>query len=71
MRDKPHDVHNLHEDHFQKFESTARRWVVLNAVLGFAFLGISFFVVVLTIYFFLAAAGVVPPMDVVPFVPYV
>jgi hypothetical protein len=68
MRESPHD---LHEDHFQEFGSTARRWVVLNAVIGFSFLGLSFFVVVLTIYFFLAAAGVVPPLDLIPRIPYV
>jgi hypothetical protein len=62
---------SLHDDDFQSFQKTAGRWMILNAILGFAFFAVGFLLVVVTIYFFLAAAGVVPPMDLVPWVPYV
>lgn len=41
--------------------------ILLNLTLGV--LTILFFCAI--IYFFLAAAGIVPPADVIPFVPYV
>lgn len=66
MNDDFHD-----DEFFEGFEQTARRWAVLNAILGFTFFVLVFLLIATTIYFFLAAAGVVPEMNVVPFIPYV
>lgn len=63
---------DLHDDEFfDDFAQTARRWVILQAVLGFLFFISAVSFVGAIIYFFLAAAGVVPPLDLIPVVPYV
>lgn len=53
------------------FHSDVQRQQKYFAVFGLLISLGGFFLVVFTLYFFLAAAGVVPPMDVIPFVPYI
>ena len=55
------------EEFFNQAQQTQRRF----AWLGFAFFVFIILLVSTIIYFFLAAAGVLPPVDVIPFVPYV
>jgi hypothetical protein len=53
------------------FHSDVQRLQKYFAVIGLLISLGGFFLVVFTLYFFLAAAGVVPPMDVVPVIPYI
>lgn len=59
---------NLLEDDFAEQAAQTQRRM---AILGFVMFLILFVLSAVTLYFFLAAAGVVPPVDVVPVVPYV
>lgn len=59
------DMHD--DDFFGEVEQTAKTWMVIAAIGNF----LSFLLVVLTIYFFLAAAGVVPRLDLIPLIPFV
>lgn len=58
------------ESNFDDFERTGFKIMLLNAVIGFGFLTFAFLLLVSTLYFFLAALGYVPPLDVIPVVPY-
>lgn len=53
------------------FEEQMRREQPYAAFIGLSFTILAFVTVVFTIYFFLAAAGVVPPMDLIPWIPYI
>ena len=58
------------DSNFDDFERTGFKFMLLNAALGLGLLLFAFFLLVSTIYFFLAALGYVPPLEVIPFVPY-
>lgn len=44
---------------------------IIWSLLGLLLSAISLTITLTIVYFFLAAAGVVPPLDFVPFVPYI
>lgn len=59
---------NLHDDDFfDDVKETQQRF----AFFGFAFLVFLILLISAIIYFFLAAGGLLPPLDFIPFVPYV
>jgi hypothetical protein len=62
------------DDFAQTQQSFFRRFILGSLVailLNILFGVLSLLVFCTIIYFFLAAAGIVPPADVIPFVPYV
>jgi predicted lysophospholipase L1 biosynthesis ABC-type transport system permease subunit len=59
---------DLLDDDFHEQMQREQRYA---AFVGLSFLILSFFTVVFTVYFFLSAAGVVPPMDLIPWIPYI
>lgn len=62
MNDNPFD-----DDFMNRAQKTQRRM----AVIGLFYSVFLFLLFCTTVYFFLAAAGVVPQHDVIPYVPYV
>lgn len=44
---------------------------ILFIILGLSLLALKFTVIGFIIYFFLAAMGFVPPMEVIPWIPYI
>jgi len=62
---------SLLEDDFDDFHADIKRQQKYFALFGLLISLGGFLLLVLTIYFFLAAAGVVPPQDYVPFIPFI
>lgn len=64
---KRNDDFGFDDDFMVNARQTQRRLAVIGAIFSLG----SFLLLVLTIYFFLAALGFVPAQDFIPFVPFV
>lgn len=59
------------DDEFDDFHNDVMKMQKYYAIFGFLILLGGFLLLVSTVYFFLAAAGIVPALDLVPFIPYI
>ena len=59
------------DDDFDDFHADIKRQQKYFALFGLLIAIGGFFLLVFTVYFFLAAAGVLPPLDLIPVIPYI
>jgi len=62
---------SLFDDDFDDFHAGIKRQQKYFALFGLLISLGGFLLLVSTVYFFLAAAGVVPPIDLIPVIPYI